>query len=128
MSFLAARQESASSDRRRSERFVVAIPAILRTASGNRRCSLANISDFGAKLETDDPPAEGVSGMLIIAQEEFYCTVTWSNGTACGIEFERGIGTAKLTDIVGEKTPQAGPAANRSNIQMGRKRGSLVSD
>ncbi|MEE4199204.1 PilZ domain-containing protein [Erythrobacter sp.] len=127
MSFLAARNNGVCSDRRRSERFEVALPVIFRTTSGDRRCHLANISDHGAKLETDDPPAKGVSGMLILDHGEFYCTVSWSNGIACGIEFERSIGEAKLTDLVGEKARQGGPAANCSNIQMGRKRGSLVS-
>lgn len=127
MSFLEARQQSVHADQRRSGRFVVAIPAVFRTASGSRQCRMANISDNGAKLETDNPPATGVSGMLMLGEEEIYCTVIWSNDEACGVEFERSIGEAALTEIAGDQVRKSRPVANCSNIQMGRKRGALVS-
>ncbi len=127
MSFLEARQQSVRADQRRAGRFAVEIPATFRTASGERQCRLANISDNGAKLETASPPAKGVSGMLMLGEQEVYCTVIWSNETACGIEFERNIGEAALVEIAGEQVQRTGPVANACNIQMGRKRGSLVS-
>lgn len=88
---------------------------------------MANISDNGAKLETESPPAQGVSGMLILGDDEIYCTVIWSNDEACGVEFERSIGVAALSEIAGEQLQKGGPVANCNNIQMGRKRGALVS-
>ncbi len=127
MSFLETRQQSVSTDQRRSARLMVAIPVTFRTASGDRQCHMANISDQGAKLETESPPGQGVSGMLIMGKEEVYCTVIWSNETACGIEFERCIGDAALADIAGDQIRRSGPVANTGNIQMGRKRGRLVS-
>ena len=127
MSFLEARQQSVCADQRRSARFVVAIPVIFRTASGDRQCHMSNISDAGAKLETESPPPQGVSGMLRLGDDEFYCTVIWSNGTACGVEFERKVHEATLIDITGEEARKSGPVASCSNIQMGRKRSALVS-
>ncbi len=126
MSFLETRQQAAQTDQRRSGRFAVQIPAIFRTISGDRECRMANISDNGAKLETASPPAQGVSGMLILGEQEVYCTVIWSNDGACGIEFERNIGEDALVEIAGEQVRNAGPVANAGNIQMGRKRGRLV--
>ncbi len=127
MSFLETRQQSVSTDQRRSARLMVAIPVTFRTASGDRQCHMANISDQGAKLETESPPGQGVSGMLIMGKEEVYCTVIWSNEAACGIEFERCIDDTKLVEIAGEQMHKGGPAANTGKIKMGRKRGSLVS-
>ncbi len=126
MSFLEKRQQAAHSDQRRSGRFAVEIPATFRTTSGERACRMANISDNGAKLETDNPPATGVSGMLLLGSEEIYCTVIWSNDNACGIEFERSIGEHALVQIAGEQVRNTGPVAQACNIQMGRKRGRLV--
>ncbi|WP_299193478.1 PilZ domain-containing protein [uncultured Erythrobacter sp.] len=127
MSSLAIRQQAVQSERRRSSRLVAEIPVGLRTVSGLRECRMANISDEGAKLELADPPAEGVSGWLVLDGTEIYCKIIWSNESACGIEFERSLGDYTLKQIVGTQDLPTGPAANRGNIQAGRKRSGLVS-
>lgn len=127
MSSLAIRQQIAKSEQRRVPRFTVEIPVTLRTVSGNRACRIANISDLGARLELDNPPATGISACIICGSDELYCRVIWSEDGACGVEFERSLGEAKLTAIAGARSEQAGPVANVGNIQMGRKRGQLVS-
>lgn len=127
MSSLAIRQQIAKAEQRRVPRFTVEIPVTLRTVSGNRACRIANISDLGAKLELADPPASGISACIICGQDEIYCRVIWSEDGACGVEFERALGEAKLTAMAGKQTEQSGPVANFGNIQMGRKRGQLVS-
>lgn len=127
MSFLEARQKAAQMERRRTARFTIDIPVILRTISGDRHCHMANISDNGAKLETPEPPPQGVSGWLIMGKQEIYCTVIWANDSACGIEFERAIGEQTLVEIAGDQVKEAGPVAQAMNIPMGRKRsGRLV--
>ena len=127
MSFLEARQKSVRTDQRRSARFVVAIPVVFRTASGDRQCHMSNISDAGAKLETETPPTKGVSGILLLGDEEVFCKVIWSNDTACGVEFERKVKEATLFHIAGEQARKSGPVASCGKIQMGRKRSALVS-
>ncbi|MEL6877056.1 MAG: PilZ domain-containing protein [Pseudomonadota bacterium] len=126
MTFLEARQKTVHAEQRRTSRFTVQIPAIFRTTSGDRECRMANISDHGAKLETTSPPASGVSGMLVMGEQELYCRVVWSGDDACGIEFERALEEKTLVDIAGEQVAKTGPVANAGNIQMGRKRGRLV--
>lgn len=126
MSFLEARRQAAQQERRRSARFTIDIPVTLRTISGDRECRMANISDNGAKLETDTPPREGISGWLVMGGEEIFCKVIWSKDGACGIEFERSLSEDKLVEIAGEQVTETVPVANRGNIQMGRKRGSLL--
>ena len=117
----------AQTERRRSSRLLVEIPVGFRTVSGLRECSLSNISDVGAMLEVEHPPAQGTSGWLVMGEDEVYCTVVWSSETTCGIEFERGLPTNQIDQIVGGAVRELGPAANRGNIQPGRKRSSLVS-
>lgn len=126
MSSLAMRQQTAQIDRRRTGRMLIEIPVGFKTVSGLRECQMANISDTGAMLELERPPLRGISGWLVIGEDELYCTVVWTNEKSCGIEFERALGSHTLNTIVSGKTREVGPAANRCNIQMGRKRSSLV--
>lgn len=126
MSFLEARRKLAQAERRRSARFTIDIPVTLRTISGDRECRMANISDTGAKLETAEPPREGISGWLIMGEEELYCTVIWANEGACGVEFERALGEERLIEIAGEQVKKTVPIANTGKIQMGRKRSSFI--
>ncbi|AWW75306.1 hypothetical protein CD351_12785 [Erythrobacter sp. KY5] len=127
MSSLANRQQAAEIERRRAGRMLVEIPVGLRTVSGVRDCKIANISDAGAKLELDDPPPMGVTGWLVMGEDEVYCTVVWTNETACGVEFEFVLRPGMMARLAGERAKEVGPAADRGNIQMGRKRSALVS-
>ena len=127
MSSLAIRKQILKAEKRRVPRFTVEIPVTLRTVGGNRECRMANISDLGAMLELPEPPAEGICAYLIFGDDEIYCRVLWSNETSCGVEFERALGERKLNEIAGDQIDKTGPVANFGNIQMGRKRGRLVS-
>ena len=123
MSFLEARRRAAQVERRRSARLTIDIPVTFRTISGDRECRMANISDSGAKLETEAPPRTGVSGWLVMGTQEIYCSVIWANDNACGVEFERSIAQDTLIAITGNQVQQNAPVANAGNIQMGRRRG-----
>ena len=126
MSLLEMRRKIAQHDQRRSARFIIDIPVVLRTISGNRECRMANISDNGAKLELVDPPREGVSALLVMGAQEIYCTVIWVKDDACGVEFERSMSDDALYAIAGDQVNKALPVANAGNIPMGRKRAGLI--
>lgn len=126
MNNLAFRQNTDQIERRRAIRVTVEIPVGFKTVSGTRACHMANISDSGAKLELADPPAEGVSGWLILTDVEIYCRVIWSGDNACGVEFERSVGGSTLKQIIGPQE-RGGPVVNTGRIQAGRKRSGLVS-
>lgn len=126
MSSLVLRQQAAASERRRTGRLLVDIPVALRTVTGLRECKITNISDSGARLEMETPPAPGVSGWLVMGEDEIYCTSIWYAEGACGIEFEHTLRPGMFAKLAGEKLKDAGPIANRGNIQMGRRRSSLV--
>lgn len=126
MSSLATRQQTVQIERRRTGRMLIEIPMSFKTVSGLRECQMTNISDTGAMLEMESPPSMGVSGWLVMGADEIYCTVIWAKEGSCGIEFERALASQTLDQIVSDKARETGPAANRSNIQMGRKRSSLV--
>lgn len=123
MSLYEARIQAAQRERRRTARFTIDIPASFRTVSGDRQCRMANISDNGAKLDTDNPPREGITGWLLFGELEIFCKVIWTNDSSCGVEFERAITERTLIDIAGEQAQPRGPVASTGNIQMGRKRG-----
>ncbi len=126
MSSLDNRQQAFQIERRRTGRILVDIPVRLRTVSGLRECRITNVSDAGAKLELDNPPKVGVCGWIVTGEDELYCTVVWSIVGACGIEFENVLRPDAVTRIAGIEARTVGPAANRTNIAIGRKRTALV--
>ena len=127
MSNLDHRRQAATSDRRRSARFIVEVPAFIETVVGRRSCHISNISDMGAMLETDAPPPAGIAACLSLGEHDIYCSVKWSKETTCGVEFDRPINESLLAGVASETKPTPGPVANVSRIQMGAKRGQLVS-
>jgi hypothetical protein len=126
MNNLAIRQNADQIERRRTIRVMVEIPVGFKTVSGVRECNVANISDNGARLEMLDPPAEGVSGWLILHDAEIYCRVIWADQRGCGVEFERNLGDYTLRQIASGQE-RDGPIVNKGRIQAGRKRSGLVS-
>ncbi|EAQ27584.1 malate synthase [Erythrobacter sp. NAP1] len=127
MNSLANNQQVVEIERRRTSRTLVDVPIGLRTVSGVRECRITNISDAGAKLELENPPPEGVTGWLVMGEDEVYCTIAWSSEGTCGVEFEFVLRPGMMTRLAGERAKEVGPAADRGNIQMGRKRSALVS-
>ncbi len=129
MSQYEARIETFETDRRRTGRFVVECPALFRTVSGDRRGTLENISELGARFATNRPPAQGVTGLLLFNSLEVFCKVAWANSDACGLVFDHPISLDALSELSGELPHLNGPVARTSNIPLGRKRsGRLVSN
>ena len=64
MSQYEARIEALEADRRRTARFTVECSAIFRTVSGDRRGTMENVSELGARFATKRPPVQGVTGLL----------------------------------------------------------------
>lgn len=126
MSNLDHRRNAAESDRRRTARFIVEVPARIRTVIGDRECRISNISDHGARIETEEPPPAGIAACLIMGDEEIFCTVKWSKEGGCGVEFDHTIGPHTLEALATRAPVEAGPIANRGRIQMGQRRSSLV--
>ena len=122
-----ARQNTAPKERRRSERYPIDRAASFRTISGVRQGRLENISEDGAKLVIAQPPKEGISGMLGIDGQEYFCAVIWVNTDACGLEFERSLPLKTILDLTGAEDNSGAHIARTGNIPLGRKRsGRLV--
>ena len=118
-----ARQNTAQKERRRSERYSLDCPASFRTISKVYEGQLENISEEGAKFVISPAPKEGISGMLSIDGQEYFCTIIWANSDACGVEFERPMRLQTILELTGEKDNSDAHIARTNNIQMGRKRG-----
>ncbi len=127
MSSLDFRKQAAQQDRRRSARFIVEVPAFIQTVVGKRPCHISNISDQGAMIETDNAPPAGIAACLTMGETEIFCTVKWSDKGKCGVEFENPLLDTTLAAIATEQVQPQGPVADVGRIQMGRKRGRLVS-
>ena len=87
-------------DRRRYRRYSVDCPARLSFVGGERIGSLSDLSESGARFETEKPPVEGATGMLAWADQHHRCTVIWASAGRCGIRFDRPIGLALVERFV----------------------------
>ena len=124
MSLYPAEDRSAFADRRSSSRFRIRMPAQLRMPSGTKHGTLADISEGGARLVMDNPPAQGASVLMVWGSNEEFCKVMWTAEDSCGLQFERPIKRAVVVETTGQEFEQqpTGPVAQLHNIPLGRKR------
>ena len=108
----------ASSGRRRHSRLRVHLPAKLITLGGTIQVVLLNLSFSGAKVLLGKGAVQrGSSAVLNWGNFEAFCTVAWSEGGHCGLDFDEPlapqvlIATRDLADI----TPRVD--ANRDAAQ-----------
>ena len=117
-------------ERRTSARYSVDCAATLKMLGGDRKGRLSDLSEAGARLETADPPTEGVSGLLSWNGHEHFGKIVWANEKSCGIVFERPIPLAVVEETIETVEAPTGPVANFGNIPLGQRRSrrtSLVS-
>lgn len=123
MSLYPAEDSGAYVDRRGSARFRIRMPAQLRMPSGTKHGTLSDISEGGAKLVMDNPPAQGASVLLVWGSHEEFCKVMWIAEDSCGLQFERPISRAVVVETTGQEyEAPSGPVAQLHNIPLGRKR------
>ena len=96
---------------------------------GDRVGRLSDLSEAGARFDTDNPPSEGVSGLLSWNGHEFFGKIVWANENSCGLVFERNIPSSVVDGTAQAIEVQNGPVANFGNIPVARRgrRASLVS-
>lgn len=112
----------AQPERRASRRYAVDCPARLKMLGGDRIGRLSDLSEAGARLDTPNPPIEGVSGLLEWADQEHFCKVVWVNDNSCGLIFERPISLSVVEQASQTVEAPSGPVANFGNIPLGQKR------
>ena len=102
-------------------------PARLRTPGGDWHGRLWDLSESGARVQVENPPAQGVTCLIGWRENELFCRVVWSADDMCGVLFERPISHATVMETLGEPVPEApsGPAASVSNIPIGTRRSRL---
>ena len=127
MAFPRAAQASLPSERRALGRARTDCTARLQTPGGDWHGRLWDLSESGARVQIDNPPAEGVIALLKWNTHEVFCRVMWSRDDMCGVLFERPIATSIMLETLGEPEPDmpVTPAASVGNIPIGRRRGHL---
>ena len=116
-------------ERRAAGRARTDCSARLQTPGGNWYGRLWDLSEAGARVQVDNPPAQGVMCLIGWQENETFCRVVWSADDMCGVLFERPIPTSVVLETLGRPEPEApsGPAASVGNIPIGRRRGHLRS-
>lgn len=109
-----------------ARRYVVDAPAKLVLAGGERAGRLTDLSEHGARLETDAPPAAGATGFLRWAGEDHYCKVIWAAEGRCGLQFERAIPAAAVEAACSRIEVTLRPVAAVSRIPLGQRRSARV--
>jgi hypothetical protein len=116
-------------ERRAAGRARTDCPARLQSPGGNWHGRLWDLSEAGARVQVENPPAQGVMCLISWQANELFCRVVWSDEDMCGVLFERPIPTAVVLETLGQPEPEApvGPAASVTNIPAGRRRARLWS-
>ena len=86
--------------RRTDARLRLAVPATLVLVDGTFKSTLENVSRTGARvlLAGGDVRIEQ-SGFLRCRGLELFCTVVWSRGARCGVQFDELLGEEQLLDL-----------------------------
>lgn len=116
-------------ERRAAGRARTDCTARLRTPAGDWHGRLWDLSEAGARVQVDNPPAQGVTALIAWPGAEVFCRVVWSAEDMCGVVFERPIAASTVLATLGAPEPEtpAGPAASVSNIPVGQRRSRLRS-
>ena len=102
-------------------------PVRLQTPGCDWHGRLWDLSEAGARVQVENPPAPGTTCLIGWQANELFCRVVWSIDDMCGVLFERPIPSAAVMETIGQPEPEApsGPAASVGNIPIGRRRSQL---
>ena len=115
-------------ERRSAGRARTDCPVWLRTPGSDWHGRLWDLSESGARVQVENPPAQGTTCLIGWHANELFCRVMWSMDDMCGVLFDRPISSAAVLETLGEEPePEApsGPAASVGNIPIGRRRSQL---
>lgn len=126
MAFLNARNPQEQRDRRVTRRYVIDCAARLTMARGDRAGRLVDLSELGARLETEYPPPPGTTGFLRWGGEDHYCRVMWASDGRCGLQFDRPIAMAVVEATCSRVEVEMRPIAAVGRIPLGQRRGGPV--
>jgi hypothetical protein len=125
MAFPRADEASQPIERRLVGRARTDCPARLQTPGGDWHGRLWDLSETGARVQIDGPPAQGCIALLKWDAYEVFCRVVWAADDMCGVLFERPLARDLVDTTVGAAPPEQGPAASVGNIPVGRRRSRL---
>ncbi len=91
----------------------------LQTAGGNWNGLLWDLSETGARVQVENPPASGLTALITWEDHERLCRIVWATGEMCGVVFDRPIPAAAVRGAAG---PNDGPQASLGNIPLGQRR------
>jgi hypothetical protein len=129
VAFFNVKTAEVQKDRRVARRYIVDCAARLVMAGGDREGRLSDLSEHGARFETDAPPASGATGFLRWEGEEHYCKVVWAAEGRCGLHFERPIQTGLVEKTCSHVEVTLKPVATVGRIPLGQRRsGRLAAD
>jgi hypothetical protein len=77
------------------------VDGLLATTAGEQDVRVRDISEGGALIETQDPPAEGEKVSLLCSGHRLEGVVLWQADSRCGIGFEHPLPAAVLNDFSG---------------------------
>ena len=115
-------QVAKQQDRRVATRYSVDCAATLKMLGGDRHGRLSDLSEAGARLDTPNPPSDGVSGLLSWNGHEHFGKVVWANERSCGLVFERPLPQSVIEETVDTVEAPSGPVAKFGNIPLGQRR------
>jgi hypothetical protein len=109
-------------DRRAARRTRATCAASLQTLTSERFGYLWDLSETGARVSSESPPAVGESAVLKWGTEKVMCRVVWTDRDMCGLAFDTPIDPATVASSARMIGIVEQPVAAVGNIPAGRKR------
>ena len=109
-------------ERRAARRWRATCAAALETLGGESPGQLWDLSETGAGIKLDVPPAPGSKAILKFGDQRIRCSVAWANDEMCGVAFDEPLGRAVVSATARLIGDVETPVAAFRNIRMGRKR------
>ena len=124
MGYNRAAHASLPAERRAAGRARTDCPARLQTPGGEWHGRLWDLSEGGARVHVDHPPAQGAVALIKWQSHEMFCRVMWSADDMCGVVFEKPIPYSVVLETLGEEPveTQGAPPASLGNIPAGKRR------
>ena len=92
-------EDSDGAETPRSPRRKTAINGTLETLTSRFKVAIRNVSCTGAMVEGEAVPPPGKDVILNAEGMELFCSVVWSDGQRCGLQFDEKLLPAQVVEL-----------------------------
>lgn len=112
-------QSATATGKRGHPRARIGLPAMLETLKWKRSVTLQNISETGALIQVDNPPAPGSDVIVQCGRIDLMARVMWTERACCGIQFDENAPMQDILDLKAESDRIARTGYSYAQLKAG---------